>query len=105
VSRVLVVASDLMARERIRSVAERLGMEISFARPGEHGDLEGFDVVVLDLDEIGAEVAEAMTPTGPRVLGYYSHVDVALGEAAERAGIRAVRRGRFWSDLGSYLTT
>jgi hypothetical protein len=103
VSRVLVVASDLMARERIRSAADRLGMEISFARPGDHGDVAGFDVVVLDLDEIGAAGAEAMATGDARILGYYSHVDVGLGQAAEKAGITAVRRGRFWSDLDTHL--
>jgi hypothetical protein len=104
VSRVLVVSSDLMARERVRAAAERLGLEVSFARPGEGGDRGGFDVVVLDLDEMGAEAAGAVASPGARIIGFYSHVDVSLGEAAERAGIRAVRRGRFWSDLDAHLT-
>jgi hypothetical protein len=101
VSRVLVVSSDLMARERVRSAAERLDLEVSFARPGGAGDFGGFDVVVLDLDEMGAP---ELPPSDAKVIGFYSHVDVSLGEAAERAGIEAVRRGRFWSDLDAHLT-
>jgi hypothetical protein len=104
VKRTLLVSSDLMARERVRSAAERLGMEVAFARPGPDVDVEGFDVVVLDLDEAGAPVIDSF---GGRagVVGYFSHVDTALGERAKAAGIRAVRRGRFWSDLDSYLTS
>lgn len=101
VRRVLVVASDLMARERVRSAAERLGMEVAFTRPAPEVDVEGFDVVVLDLDEAGGPVIRG----GAGVVGYFSHVDTALGERAKAAGIRAVRRGRFWSDLDSYLTS
>ena len=90
-----------MARGRVRAAADRLGLEFTSARPGEVGGFEGFDVVVLDLDEMGAP---ALAPSGAKLVGFYSHVDVSLGEAAERAGIRAVRRGRFWSDLDSHLT-
>jgi hypothetical protein len=103
VSEVLVVASDLMARERLRAAADRLGMGVTFARPGEARSFEGYDVVVLDLDEIGIESVPEAAEGGPRLLGYFSHVDVALKEKAEAQGVRPVRRGRFWSDLDSYL--
>jgi hypothetical protein len=103
VSEVLVVASDLMARERLRVAADRLDIRATFARPGEAPAFEGYDVVVLDLDEIGIEAVPQATEGGPRLLGYFSHVDIALKEKAEAQGIRPIRRGRFWSGLDSYL--
>jgi AmiR/NasT family two-component response regulator len=109
---VLLVTRDLMARERIRSAAAHLSMAVRYAAPHELHEMLGAaqpDVLVLDLDEgredlladVGSARSEGLVP--PVVLGYFSHVDSGLGEAAERAGVTAVRRGRFWSALGQYL--
>ena len=109
----LVVTSDLMARERVRSAAAQAAMAVRYTAPGTLVDALRAatpDVVVIDLDvggapaldEVAAARAEALLPD--RVLGYFSHVDTALGEAAERSGITAVRRGRFWSSLPDLLS-
>jgi hypothetical protein len=108
----LVVTSDLMARERVRSSASQSAMDVRYAAPGsvvETLRATAPDVLVIDLDaggppilgEVEAASAEGLLPE--RVLGYFSHVDTALGEAAERAGVKAVRRGRFWSSLPELL--
>jgi DNA-binding NarL/FixJ family response regulator len=109
---VLLVTSDLMARERVRSAASQSAMGVRYAAPGslvEALRTAAPDVLVVDLDaggaailqEVAAARAEDVLPE--RVLGYFSHVDTALGEAAEQAGVEAVRRGRFWSSLPELL--
>jgi len=109
---VLLITSDLMARERVRSAAAQAALGVRYAAPGSLLDSlrsTAPDVLVVDLDsggapmleEVAAARAEDLLPA--RVLGYFSHVDTALGEAAERAGVRAVRRGRFWSSLPELL--
>jgi hypothetical protein len=109
---VLLIGSDLMARERIRSAAAHLHMKSVSAAPADLIDAlrsEAPDVVVLDLDEgrdallENLEVARADGLVPEAVFGFYSHVDAELGRAAERAGCRAVRRGRFWSSLPELL--
>ena len=67
------------------------------------------DLAVVDLDEGGSEVLEALTSAAGqgllprRVLGYYSHVREETGAAARRAGIAAYPRSRFWRDLPELL--
>jgi hypothetical protein len=97
-----------MARERIRSAAGGTGAEPTFASFG--GAIEALsaatpDLVILDLDDgrepLLAEIEQARTQglLPASVLGYFSHVDAALGEAARRAGVEPIRRGVFWSTL------
>lgn len=109
---VLLIGSDLMARERIRSAAAHLGMKSVSAAPVDMIDAlrsEAPDVLVLDLDEgrdallADLETARADKLTPDVVIGFYSHVDAELGRAAEDAGCRAVRRGRFWASLPDLL--
>lgn len=62
-------------------------------------------VLILDLDagreqlldKVAAAASEGLLPE--RVVGYFSHIDTRLGEAARDAGCRAVPRGSFWRDL------
>jgi CheY-like chemotaxis protein len=109
---VLLIGSDLMARERIRSAAAHLEMKSVSAGPADMIDAlrnESPDVLVLDLDEgresvlAALETARADELTPDVVIGFYSHVDAELGRAAEEAGCRAVRRGRFWASLPDVL--
>ena len=101
-----------MARERIRSAAGGAGAELAFAPFG--GALEALssatpDLVILDLDDgrepLLGEIEQARSKglLPDRVLGYFSHVDSALGEAARRAGVEPIRRGVFWSTLPDLL--
>jgi hypothetical protein len=101
-----------MARERVRSAAAHLQMKSVSAAPADLIDAlrsETPDVLVLDLDEgrvalLGhLEEARADGLVPDVVIGFYSHVDAELGQAAEQAGCRAVRRGRFWSSLPDLL--
>jgi hypothetical protein len=66
-------------------------------------------LVVFDLDEGGdaalqaLSVARASGLLPSRVVGYYSHVNRALGQAAEAAGCEAWPRGKFWGSLPELL--
>jgi hypothetical protein len=110
---VLVVGGDLMARERIRSAAASSGAEVSFASFADVvAALENSspDLVILDLDDgrepLLNDVVEARSQglLPDRVLGYYSHVDAGLGQAAVDAGVEPIRRGVFWATLPDLLS-
>jgi hypothetical protein len=110
--KILVVGGDLMAHGRIRSAAESTGTEAHFVAFG--GLIaalaeDSFDLLIVDLDDGRDPVLDEVRDAGgkgllPRtVVGYYSHVDMALGKMAEGAGVRPLRRGHFWSSLPSIL--
>lgn len=96
-----LVSRDLNARARLLDA----GFEVT------HGSLAGADAGadawVLDLDEGGAVLLEELDarPERPsRVLGFISHIDSELMEAARAAGVQPVPRGRFWRDPGAFLS-
>jgi hypothetical protein len=112
VTTVLLVGGDLMAQSRLVDAASRAGAAL------ENTSVDGFrarlrevqpSLVVLDLDGGGDGVLKELRATpeeelgAARVVGYYSHVDRALGEAAQQAGCEAWPRGKFWSGLDELL--
>jgi hypothetical protein len=109
--RLLLVGGDLMARARVEQVAAGAGIVVELAAPGSLAarltKARDVDLVVLDLDSGGRglldEVASAGVAPETRVVGYFSHVDASLGEAARRAGCEALPRGRFWRTLPELL--
>jgi CheY-like chemotaxis protein len=111
--RILLVGGDLNARARISSAAEAAGAEWETSGAGALMDrLEEVrpDVLILDLDGAGREVLPRLAEAAgrgllpPETVGYYSHVDVAVAAEAKQAGVRAIRRGRFWRDVGALLS-
>lgn len=101
-----------MARARIEDAAAAAG--VTLRRTDAAGVLDALrsapaDVLLVDLDAGGEAVlaelararAEGISPR--RVLGYFSHVDEALGRAARAAGCEALPRGRFWRTLPALL--
>lgn len=101
------MSSDLQARVRLDAAAGARGIPTEARRPdGGMGEADP-SVVILDLDQLGAAgVARWAGQVGPevRLLGFYSHIDTELGASAERHGIEAIRRGRFWKLLPEKLT-
>ncbi len=109
---VLLVGGDLMARARLEAAAREMGVELVTSsqetletklrerRPA---------MVVLDLDIGGDGVLAALERARgqdlvpERVVGYFSHVDATLGQAARAAGCEAMPRGRFWRSLTEIL--
>ena len=102
----LLVGSDLSARARLEAAAQRAGWDLRTCRPDDAAEVvrrEPVDLIVADLD-YGRDVAlEALRDVTARVVGFYSHVDATLGEAARAAGVEAVPRGRFWRELDELL--
>lgn len=109
---VLLVGGDLMATSRLLDASSRAGVTFDSASVDEfRARLRDTrpSLVVIDLDqgreraltELQAARDEGSLPE--RVVGYYSHVDRALGEAAEKAGCEAWPRGKFWSSLEQLL--
>jgi hypothetical protein len=102
-----------MARSRIEDAARRAGLDFeqapALAPQSAGGRDAGSTIVVVDLDSGGREALAALaaareTGNEPlRAIGYFSHVDVALGEAARGAGVEAHPRGRFWRTLPDIL--
>ena len=102
---ILLVGSDLQARVRLEAVVQPLGYDVATRQPESRlGDLRPH-VVVLDLDQLGVEGTTrwAADLAGIRTVGFYSHIDRTLGDAAAELGIKTFRRGRFWKELGGYL--
>jgi hypothetical protein len=95
-ARVSALVSDLMLASRVRTSLEAAGHEVdqSSELPDE---LDGVDVVVADLDTVAPE---QLAELGVPVIGFYSHVDTAMKERAERAGLAlAVPRSRMSREL------
>ena len=101
-----------MARARLAEAARRAGADlITCPVEGLRRALEEEQpaVVVLDVDAGGtsllAELQElrAQGLVAAPVLGYFSHVDDQLGEAARQAGVETLPRGRFWRELPQLL--
>jgi hypothetical protein len=105
---VLLVGGDLMARTRLEAAAAHAGAELLAVPPDAlEGALErrSPSLVVLDLDNGGEDLLKGLTAARTRalvpdrVVGYFSHVDTRLGDAARAAGCEALPRGRFWRSL------
>lgn len=109
---IAVVGGDLMARSRIDAAAAANSLEVQRLSPGDLESLEtppDVALVVLDLDSSGRALIDTWVSlageSGPRAVGYFSHVDVALGEHARSRGVDAIPRGRFWRTLEEILAT
>ncbi|HVM35954.1 MAG TPA: hypothetical protein VM784_11500 [Actinomycetota bacterium] len=108
---VVLLDGDLLARGRLQEATHAKGLDLriigSAAGAGELRNLDP-SMVVVDLDN-GRERALALVEEArlagldAPVIGFFSHVDRALETAAEAAGVRAIRRGRFWAKLPEVL--
>jgi hypothetical protein len=112
VTTVMLVGGDLMAAARLVDAASAAGASFESTTVDAFSDrLRKIrpTVVVIDLDggrdaaleQLRAAREEGLLPS--RTVGYYSHVDRALGEAAQQAGCEAWPRGRFWGSLEQLL--
>ena len=90
---------DLMDRSKLSAVG---GGRVAFVRaPAELADSDA-DVVVVDLGRPGVlDVLPALA--GRRVIGFGSHVDTDLLDAARAAGCEVLPRSKFFARLGEVL--
>jgi hypothetical protein len=106
---VALVGGDLAARARVGDAAARVGLELVTTTPmGLSGVLQGgrVQLVIIDLDDASPDALDVVAesePSTPRVVGFYSHVDLELGQRARAAGIEAWPRGRFWRELSGMV--
>jgi CheY-like chemotaxis protein len=113
---VLAVVDDLMFTSKIKATAGQLGVEVAFARSSDAA-LAGMRtsspaLVILDLnnprtDPLGTVAAMKKDPALASIptLGYVSHVQTDLIEAARAAGVdNVVARSAFAAQLAEILT-
>lgn len=111
--RVLAVVPDLFFAAKIEAVARAAGADLAFAAPGaavERCAAAPPDLLLLDLHAgpdvpalVRALKAHPATRSVP-LLGFFSHVDVAVRDAALAAGIdRALPRSAFVARLPELL--
>ena len=107
--KVLAVVDDMFFASKIRAVAEAVGADISFPRTKESliEKAREADLVIVDLHSqrfdpftLPAEL------DAPRLLGFFSHVEVELQRKAVAAGYhQVVPRYVFSRDLPQILST
>jgi AmiR/NasT family two-component response regulator len=109
---VVAVSGDLMARARLEDAAARAGARLEIASVDSFSEkLRSFrpDLLLVDLDAGRGKVLERLAEAGAhgflprRVVGFVSHVDVELAEAARAAGCEPMPRGKFWRALPELL--
>jgi hypothetical protein len=87
VAQVLALVPDLMLASRVEATLGAVGHRVRTEIAAEAADLEGVDLVVLD---VGAVDSSKVAGRGPPVLGFYSHTDVETRKRAEAAGVDLV---------------
>lgn len=114
---IVCAVDDLMFSIKISTAAKARGAQVYFERsPGsvlttvaaKRPSLVIFDLNSVRLQPLQAIAAMKADPalTGIRTLGYVSHVDSAVIEAARRAGIdQVLARSAFSERLGEILTS
>jgi hypothetical protein len=86
-ARVVALSSDLLLGSRVEAMLAAAGHEVTVSPSLGEAALDDVDLVVADLD---GENPEALVGLGVPVIGYYSHVNVEVREAAEAAGVDLV---------------
>ena len=113
---ILAVLDDLMFTSKIKTAATQLGVAVTFVRSKDAAlgamRANAPSLVILDLnnprvDPLGIVAAMKQEPALAPIptLGYASHVQVDVIDAARQAGVGAVLpRSAFSSQLGEILT-
>lgn len=99
-TRIAAYVPDLMDRSKVAAAA---GADVTFVRAPADLAGAGADLVVVDLSRPG--VLEALGQlAGVRTIGFASHVDRPLAQAAADAGCdQVLARSRFFGSLSDLL--
>jgi PleD family two-component response regulator len=112
---ILAVLDDLMFTSKIKTAAQQLGVQVAFARSADAANaaMEKTlpSLVILDLnnartDPLGLVSAMKSNPAlaAVPIVGFVSHVQTDLIEAARKAGVAEVlARSAFTQQLGDIL--
>ncbi|HKG36422.1 MAG TPA: hypothetical protein VKA89_08305 [Solirubrobacterales bacterium] len=96
-ARVAAIAPDLMFASRIEGTLGAAGHQVTLSPSLSEASLDDADLLVADLE---TEPPEAVVGLGIPVLGYYSHVNVDVKQAADAAGVDlAVPRSRMAREM------
>ena len=90
-----MLCPDLLFGSKVQGMLAAAGHEVVAVASA--GEAEGADALVVDLHTAVDRLEDVPA------LGFYSHVDRALGEAAERAGCEPWPRGKLWRSLEQLL--
>ncbi len=109
---VVALITDLFFVAKVKGTADGLGVPLVVVRQVEALRLElqaGARLVLIDLNVAGVDVCGAIRvckerPQPPQVIGFLSHVQTELAEAARAAGADLVLpRSRFTEQLPTLL--
>jgi CheY-like chemotaxis protein len=112
--KVLAVLSDLMFTVKIQAAAKRTGLEVVFAKSQDEAIAEAQKnpaVIILDLNNAGLEPLEMIaqlkqteTTSKIELLGFVSHVQADLKQAAQEKGCdMVIARSAFSQNLPTIL--
>ncbi len=108
---VYVLVADLFFRSRIRAVAEAAGVAVQFSRSFDELQkllpVSGVAArIIIDLNDRTLrplEILPALVQAGHQLLGFLSHVDVAIANACRAAGCTVLPRSKFVENLPAIL--
>ena len=103
---ILIATNDLFFRVKIEEVAKQKNIEVKFVE--EKYEIENTSLLIVDLnfDKFSADKIKSIKQENPemRIIGYLSHVQKELREAALRAGCDEVMpRSQFSKNLAEIL--
>ncbi len=102
---VVAVVPDLMDRSKVSAAAQATGVEVTFVPVGRVDPEAPADLVLIDLSRPGSLAAvAALAAVGRDMIGFGSHVDTEVLDAARIAGCRQVlARSAFFARLPALL--
>jgi CheY-like chemotaxis protein len=113
---VIAIVDDLFFASKIRGTAEQVGVRVQFARSidaaMQKASNDPADLIIADLNASCCDVVELARTlkadaslAGVPLLGFFSHVQVELQQAAIAAGFdRVLPRSAFTKNLAEILT-
>lgn len=109
---VVVLSGGLMFREKIKAELSQLGIAAKFCRKEEDlieeiSKISSIAIINLEIPELNIEklvVDCRERGAHPRLIGFYSHVNVSVAERAVSAGFDVVvSRGKFFGNISEFL--
>jgi CheY-like chemotaxis protein len=113
--KVIAAVDDLFFAAKIRAVADHLGVQVRFAKSAaaviEAAQAEAASVIVVDLHsqkceplELARQLKSDAKLRSVTLIGFFSHVETALQQAATAAGYdRVLPRSAFTNNLARIL--
>lgn len=100
---VVALVKDLLFKSKISETAAQLGKTVSFSE--DSYTIQHATLVFVDLDTFGVEGLARVQENNPgvKIVGFCSHVNMALMQNAFSMGVQALPRSMFVKQLPSLL--